>query len=233
MPSASARRWAARQHLGRDVGGDQRPARVDQLGGEEAGVAEAGGELEHGLAGLRRDARRPASSRTGIVARRNASARLSQPLATAPQVLRSWSSRAPVSAALRIARRSLPEPCAAARRRLALGTLKRARRSAANARSSSGVASRRAQHDGARSRPRPTPGRGRANTPASATAGCSRSTASTSAGATFSPPADDRVGLAADDAQAAVRVEAPEVAGVQQPSTAAGRRRRSRRRARS
>ena len=38
--------------LGR-VAGDQRPARRDQLGGEEAGVPRAGGELEHPLAGLK------------------------------------------------------------------------------------------------------------------------------------------------------------------------------------
>src|SRR3954469_20051895 len=77
---------------------------------------------------------------------------------------------------------------------------------------------------------------GRARTPASSTSAWASSTASTSAGATFSPPppiaaapqhrlvlgprdvlaaTDDRVGPAPDDPQAAVLVPRAEVAGTQ------------------
>ncbi len=54
MPSSAARAGELDHRLG-GVGADERAARRDQLGDEQAGVAGTGRELEHAVAGLGRD----------------------------------------------------------------------------------------------------------------------------------------------------------------------------------
>ena len=116
--------------------------------------------------------------------------------------------------------------CAAARATSsnAFGTLKRASRLAAVARAAPAASARAGAQDDARGRPpRPTAGPGAPNTAASATAGCASSTASTSAGATFSPPVTIMSALRPVTMQAPALVEAAEVAGAQAPPPRDGR----------
>ena len=103
----------------------------------------------------------------------------------------------------------------------ALGTLKRASRPATHSRSSCGSAGARSTTLAVTASPHS--GSGRPNTPASATAGCASSAASTSAGATFSPPVTIVSDLRPTIVQTAGVVEAAEVAGVQDAAAGDGR----------
>ncbi len=72
-------------HRVRPVGDEDAPARLDELGREQAGVPEPGGDLEHRVAGLRRAARSTSARDTGSAERCIGSRRSLQPLAAASQ----------------------------------------------------------------------------------------------------------------------------------------------------
>ena len=192
-----------------------------------------GRELEHGVPRLRvdgvdqppRDRHRVALER---LARARPSGRRAPPSARGCRRGTPRVHRGPLSAARRSAARAhelARRACAAARRRSGSpsGTLKRREPVGAVGAQVGLRAASVAQHDGRHDGLAPLRvrrGRGRA---ASATAGWPSSTASTSAGATFSPPVTIVSDLRPTTCRHAVGVRRPEVAGREQPAAAAGR----------
>ena len=183
------------EHLRREVGGDERPARLDELGGQEAGVARAGGELEDRVPGLRvdrvdepgGDGQRGAAQ---VVAVRVPAGGLLPPVRAALSALGGGIGHGCGTLA-----QVGPAQLAGLRARQRLDQLEGLRHLergeppgavVAQLRRPSTVSPGRGTTSAVTASPHS--GSARAKTAASATAGCAARIASTSAGATFSPP---------------------------------------------